>query len=104
MLARAYRLPLTRFFAGRKGRKTVIGPLSAYRIPNELFHGRLGVIVKKEHVDRATERHLLRRRIISLASPTLFPGEDVCIVAGKGTETLSFAALRKAVYALLQET
>lgn len=103
MLPRSRRVPLTQFFAQRGGGKIVVGHLALLAKRRLGKPGRFGVIVKKEHVKKAVDRHLLKRRISSLYPLEQFPGVDICFIAGKGADTLSFAALKKEVYALFAE-
>jgi ribonuclease P protein component len=64
----------------------------------------MAVVVAKAVAKRSVDRHLLKRRILSVLRPYFSEGRYVVVYAKKGALTLSFKALKEELAGLLSRS
>lgn len=102
MLPKVKRLARADFTKVQKGKRAVTGHFSLSYHPSAT--SKAAVIVSKKVAKKATERHLLKRRVLALLSKALPPNTTLVVYARAKSQTLTFSQLREEVQDLLTKT
>jgi ribonuclease P protein component len=99
MIRRARRLPRAGFTALKRAVRRSAPHLTLSVSPAP--RGGLAVIIPKKAVGRSVDRHLLKRRILSLIAPYFMPHTAIVVHAKAGAAALPFPALKAELTTLL---
>lgn len=99
MLPQAKRLTRDDFTQVTKGKRAITGHFSLSYKQTPFSKG--AVVVSKKVAKKATERHLLKRRVLAVVSKGLPPQTAVIVYARAGSGTLSFSSIKTEITELL---
>ncbi len=99
MLPRAKRLTRATFGATAAGKRAVSAHFSVTTVQSP--EGRAAAVVSKKVARRSVDRHVLKRRILAVASPFVVPGRSFVVYTRAGSATLSYSLLKKELADLL---
>lgn len=102
MLPRTKRLRRRSFPSGRPGFRASSPHFSLVTGPS--LQGGVAVVVSKKVARRSVDRHLVKRRIISLLSPWVDSKRYLVIYAREGSVTLPYRTLAEELTSLLQSS
>jgi ribonuclease P protein component len=100
MLSRAKRLSRADFSSVIKGKRAVSAHFSVS--VNAAAEGRAAAVVSKKVAKKSVDRHLLKRRILSVAASHIAHGRSFIVYARAGSESLPYARLREELETLLR--
>jgi len=99
MIPRGRRLPRASFPALTRAKRLSSEHFGISAAP--AARGGCAAIIPKKVVPRSVDRHLMKRRILSVLSPFFRPHVALVVYAKAGSPTLPFAALRREIEGLL---
>jgi ribonuclease P protein component len=99
MLPRPKRLTRATFGSVVAGKRAVSAHFSVTVAKSD--EPRAAAVISKKVARLAVDRHLLKRRMLAVASAHLVPGRSFIIYARAGSPSLSYAALTQELDALL---
>lgn len=99
MLPQAKRLTRDDFTQVTKGKRAITGHFSLSYKQSPFSKG--AVVVSKKVAKKATERHLLKRRVLSVLSKDMPPKTAVIVYARAGSATIPFSTIKTEITELL---
>ena len=99
MVPRTKRLSRADFTSVAKGKRAVSAHFSlTYRITQE---SKVAVVVSKKIAKKATQRHLLKRRVLAVVRDILPPATSIIVYARKESVALPYSHIQKEMKELL---
>lgn len=99
MLPRPKRLDRASFGKVAAGKRAATRHFSVSILPS--VEGRAAVVVSKKVAKRAVDRHLLKRRVLSILASHVVPGRSFVVYARSGSPSLPYTVLTAEITELL---
>ena len=99
MLPRPKRLVRATFGTVAGGKRAISAHFSVSSL--KTVDGKAGAVVAKKVAKKSVDRHLLKRRILSVIEPLITPGRSFVVYARAGSPELSFPVLKQELTELL---